>query len=352
MARKVLDIFDTARISDDAVRVIGYHGGPDAKLPDKLHGMLVREIGRDAFAGQKELRTITIPEGVETIRAGAFADCVGLETIALPATVTLVEEGAFVRCVGLKRIETAAENSHYRSLDGILFDRRGKVLCCYPAGRQELTYALPVGVNAIAPQAFSWCSALQKVVLTPALEWIGESACAYCVLLQDIDIPHGVAGIDACAFMACGRLTAVRMPGTLTTLGPEAFSGCSQLAQVVVSCMLTRIEDGVFRNCARLPVIELSESLVELGDAAFAGCSSLNGINLPVRLERIGDETFRDCVALRSLEIPPGVKRVGLNAFTGCKHLTVIADKDSAAYQAAKRDHVHRRSTGRALSRL
>ena len=44
-----------------------------------------------------------------------------------------------------------------------------------------------------------------------------------------------------------------------------------------------------------------------------------------------------------------GVTRIGLHAFRGCKRLTVIADKGSAAFAAAKRDRVRRRSSGRKI---
>ena len=81
-------------------------------------------------------------------------------------------------------------------------------------------------------------------------------------------------------------------------------------------------------------------------DGEFAGCAALEKVNLPVRLERIGAEAFRDCVSLRTLEIPAGVSTIGVNAFTGCSRLKIYADKKSAAYEAAKRDHVRRRTGG------
>ena len=92
-----MEIYETAPISDEAVRIVGYRGGEEASIPETLHGLAVREIGREAFSGHTELRSLLLPEGIETIRAGAFAGCVGLESVTIPASVSRIEEGAFVR---------------------------------------------------------------------------------------------------------------------------------------------------------------------------------------------------------------------------------------------------------------
>ena len=149
MPRKTENEFDIVRIADDAVRVTSYHGGPEAVLPDEIDGMKVREIGREAFAGQTGLKSLILPEGLMSIHTGAFAGCVGLRSVRLPASVTDIAEGAFVRCVNLAEIDADPENEVYRTLDGVLFDRRGKTLLCYPAGRPEPLYELPISVSVM-----------------------------------------------------------------------------------------------------------------------------------------------------------------------------------------------------------
>ena len=306
-------LFEYSLTSEDTVRIIGYHGPDTVQVPAELNGHPVREIGREAFSGQKTITEIQL---------------------------------AFVRCVNLKRIEVDDENDAYQTHDGVLFDRRGRLLCCYPAGRAESVYEIPLGVYAIADHAFSWSPSLRQIQMPPGLVWIGEEAFAYCVQLAQADLPHGVTEVGQRAFMGCGRLESVRLPGTLTSLGAEAFNGCSLLQEIVFPCMLTQLEDGVFGDCSRLMAMELPEGMGRLGDGVFSGCTSLISVNLPVGLQSIGADAFRNCTALQMLEIPPEVVRVGRGAFSGCRRLVVITSKGSAAWQEAKRDHVRWRSAG------
>ena len=62
MFRKVLDIFETVNISEDAVSITGYHGGPEVNVPGMLHGLTVKEIGCEAFSGHREIRSVTLPD--------------------------------------------------------------------------------------------------------------------------------------------------------------------------------------------------------------------------------------------------------------------------------------------------
>ena len=55
----------------------------------------LRKIGFCAFAGLKECRSISVPEGVEEIDAGAFFACLKLKSLSLPSTLRQVGYGAF-----------------------------------------------------------------------------------------------------------------------------------------------------------------------------------------------------------------------------------------------------------------
>ena len=50
----------------------------------------IKTIQEEAFRGCKQLKTVTIEEGVEVIEKGAFRDCEMLESITIPASVTKI----------------------------------------------------------------------------------------------------------------------------------------------------------------------------------------------------------------------------------------------------------------------
>lgn len=64
----------------------------------------IREIGNFAFRGNKNLRSINIPNGVFSIGGSAFENCESLEEVILPSSVELIFREAFRNCKKLKTI--------------------------------------------------------------------------------------------------------------------------------------------------------------------------------------------------------------------------------------------------------
>jgi len=56
-------------------------------VPDTLNGYRVTSIGKRAFCGNYDLKSVTIPEGVISICAEAFYTCYSLESISLPGSL-------------------------------------------------------------------------------------------------------------------------------------------------------------------------------------------------------------------------------------------------------------------------
>jgi hypothetical protein len=73
-------------------------------IPEKIDGMPVTEIGKNAFEGYNEFTSIIIPNSVTTIGESAFKRCSKLATITIPNSVTDIGDSAFESCIGLKNI--------------------------------------------------------------------------------------------------------------------------------------------------------------------------------------------------------------------------------------------------------
>lgn len=80
--------------------------GGDVVIPDGVY-----EIGKSAFCGCRELKSITIPGSVMRIRMSAFQCCKGLTTITIPAHVDNIEDWAFEGCTGLTDVTVLGSNT-------------------------------------------------------------------------------------------------------------------------------------------------------------------------------------------------------------------------------------------------
>jgi len=137
----------------------------------------VSHIGPYAFAACSGLTNVTISAGVTHIDGHAFYGCNGLPRVTIPSSVRNIGQDAFSRCENLVAMDVAAENEHYSSQDGVLFDKTKKRLIYFPSGRTG-TYVIPSGVERIADKAFYECIGLTSVTIPPSVTDIGDRALA------------------------------------------------------------------------------------------------------------------------------------------------------------------------------
>ncbi len=76
----------------------GYEGDDaDIVIPSSYFGETVTVIGDDVFKNRKEIRSVTIPEGVMELGGFVFDGCENLRDVVLPDTLISIWQYAFVR---------------------------------------------------------------------------------------------------------------------------------------------------------------------------------------------------------------------------------------------------------------
>ena len=75
----------------------------------------VRELRHYAFSGQKDMTSITLPEGLVSISSDAFMDCSSLTSVNIPSSVTRIGDQAFSGCIYNHR--TTKTNQKYPSVN-------------------------------------------------------------------------------------------------------------------------------------------------------------------------------------------------------------------------------------------
>ena len=188
----------------------------------------VTSIGDAAFWGCDSLTLVTIPDSVTCIGNSAFCSCHSLTSVTIPNSVTSIGYGPFTGCDKLTEILVSAGNTHFKSVDGILFTADGKTLIQFPAGKSLTKYTIPESVTSIGDDAFSHTS-LTSVTIPDSVTSIGISAFSSCESLMSVTIPNSVTSIESSAFSSCKSLTSVTIPNSVTSIGGWAFSGCANV---------------------------------------------------------------------------------------------------------------------------
>ena len=79
----------TYTVNDDNATITGYNGNAGiVSVPSNLDGHPVTAIGNSAFANNKKVVRVIVPEGVASIGYRAFSGCTALESLVLPDSLT------------------------------------------------------------------------------------------------------------------------------------------------------------------------------------------------------------------------------------------------------------------------
>ena len=166
-----------------------------------------------------------------------------------------------------------------KSIDGVLYSKKGDRLICCPAGRRHLV--IPEGVTEIEPRVFSCCD-IESVEFPDSLRIIGEGAFSHCDKLKSIKFGNGIEKIgsqnddEGCCFAYCTELEEIEFPPSLKYLGQNAFYGCKNLRRVRFNDGIMVIDKDAFNYCTNLKEVTLPYSLQEIGWHNFSCTEKIN----------------------------------------------------------------------------
>ena len=326
----------------------------------------VKEIGRNAFGLNNDVRKIVIDNGIEKIDRYAFAFCLSLESAYIPASVTNIEENIFYGCDNLSEITVDKGNPRYDSRDNcnaiIITQPNTLIEGCYTTlipktvrfiggdafnGCNRLTkLVIPEGVTELGRGAVRNCPNLSRVYISSTVDEIRDNVFHGCTSLKEIlvdkkneqydsrdnsngvfcgdelviacsntIIPKGVKRIVRNPFVSASSM--VEIPEGIEIIEENAFIGQKDIMIVLLPKSLKTIEDGAFENCSNLRLVGFNGSLEEFPQQIFCNCSSLEFINIPFGVKKIGKEAFKGCKNLKKIVIPSTVIEIDEDAFLG-----------------------------------
>ena len=291
----------------------------------------VTSIGGSAFRNCGLLTSVTIPNSVTSIGGSAFSGCSGLTSVTIPNSVTSIGDYVFSNCSGLTSINVASGNTHYSSIDGVLYNYVQDTLIQCPGAKTSVT--IGNNVTSIGNSAFFGCSGLGSVTIPTGVTSIGEGAFGGCSGLTSVTIPNSVTSIGDTAFRGCSGLTSVILPNSLTSIGSSAFSGCSGLTSVTIPNSVTSIGVGAFSGCSGLVSVVIGDGITNIGSSLFENCPNLTYLTIGRSVESIGNGAFLNCTLLSQITslatVPPEIG--GIEAFPYPNFCTVTVPCGSLA---------------------
>lgn len=180
---------------------------------------------------------VTIPEGVTRIAPCAFfaprtkdtsseMQAADITSVTIPEGVITVKESAFKNCVSLEKVE------------------------------------LPESLIELQGNAFYGCTSLKNIQLPDTMDYLWEKVFYNCSSLESIVLPSGIKELKAGAFSGCTSLKSITLPAALTTVGENVFPENEGLVIVIPEELtdisnlgLTELTNVVFEVTVDSPVI-------------------------------------------------------------------------------------------------
>ena len=293
------------------------------------------------------LKSIVIPESVESIGVNAFSGCLALESVEIPSTIQYISAGSFSDCPRLKTITGSAV-----SRDGHAVVNNDGVLMFLIGGKMN-EYSIPNGVKRVHEQ---WAGSgyntpvvlyLNDGNVIPRGSWLFHSngselttdeIDAYWV--KTITIPSsfekpaqngfrylknlesfkgkgatsdgkGLVIDDCLVAVAQAASPGFNIPSGVTELGPYAFA-YSQVAEVIIPDAVQKIGYSAFEGCASLESVTLPKGWTTIVDGMFYGCGNLSQIHGLESISEINNSGLFGCNSLlKRFKVPASVKILG-----------------------------------------
>ncbi len=343
------------------VTITKYNGSAaNVTLPSKIDGKNVAIIGDYAFYENKNLRTVTIPSSIVTIRQRAFQYCENLESVTLSEGLVTLEDAVFEFCYALKSIVIPATVTDV----GIYQFQHDKNLA---------SVTLSPNTKYIAGWMFQDCPSLTEITIPDAVETIGSAAFSYCRNLKKVNFGKNTQLKRIDNSFEYSALDSFTLPDSVEEISGWCFNGCPNLKTFAFNDKISYVPHNFLCNCPALTDVYFGKNLESIDDYAFGNCPKLadfhnipdnyiyisynaflttkwyadtaNGpvyfgkvlynykgavadnenIIIPESTVYINENTFRSNTGLKSVTIPAGVKDINFfNIFNNSKNLEAI----------------------------
>ena len=271
---------------------------------------------------KKDITNVVIQEGVTQIKGWeAFAGCKNLTSVSLPDSLTYLDFYAFKNCTALTSV-TIPKN--LVECGGYIFKN---------AGVETVTFA--DGATVVPGGLFNECEALKTIQFPNTIKTIEASAFEKCTGLTQVTLPQSLTNIGFYAFASCTGIKSITIPKSVTESGGYSFKNAG-IETVIFEDGTTVVAGDLFNECEALKTIQFSNTIKTIEASAFEKCTGLTQVTCPYYLEEIGFYSFAGCKNLKEITIYQKCTKYNDYSFKNVTGLIIRGKKNSAAHKYAK----------------
>lgn len=160
----------------------------------------VEEISDDAFMFNK-FTSVNLPDSLTRIGTYAFSGCFYLTGVTIPKNVKSIGYGILEANYDMGAINVASDNPYFKSIDGVLYSKDGKILHQYPDGKSNTTFYMPDTVERIDIHAFFQNSNLANVNFSSNLKYIDYGNFDDHTSITQITLPDSIVELRGTSFL-------------------------------------------------------------------------------------------------------------------------------------------------------
>lgn len=277
-------------------------------IPEQVNGKTITRIAYNAFANNKKIVEVNVPDTVTSIAVSVFSNCENLSKVRLSSNLTYIADNCFSNCTSLKEIIIPEKVVEIRSS---AFSN---------SGLESITF--PDNLKEIWGYAFDGCANLKDVNLNK-VRYLGDGVFQNCKSLKRIEIPSTVSDLSGQSmFRSCTSLNEIILPDNIAINSEVIYdtayyndeanweNGVLYLGNYLVKIKGTAYTSETFT---------IKEGTKFIADSVFYNVSSefskLTTINLPSSIVRIGKSSFRDLEKLATINFDGKLTNIGMYAF-------------------------------------
>lgn len=208
-----------------------------AVLPERFGEYTLNAVGEAAFAGNKNLATVIIPDSYRFISMLAFENCDSLKNIVIGNGLQRIEILAFPGCNAVEKVTISKDNPYLYSQDNCIVQRADNKLI-----QGFSTSIIPDTVVSIGENAFAYVGGVSTFEIPSSIKEIHGAAFSS-TQIKEMYLPSSVRLLGDAVFAYCHSFERLYIPSSVTTIGERLFDG-SQSNQITVYCEAKEKPEG------------------------------------------------------------------------------------------------------------